>query len=1278
MACRVILSPKTGEEITSSLWNKIYDYSGSEETADAIYKKLLTPEFLDSRGDWINDPFSDTINIELDENGEPMFEAISELLYKDDTSTPKRIEEFLYDPLARQLFNKFYVSSSERFYEKLSQFLDEKTVNDIKIREPKERYTSIYDIVNKLEQAAPVYQSPTEFYYKETLPIINLSEGSLDILNNKESGVMVKPSRYPSGIYKIGEDYIKVTQRAGKAYLKEVSDAKEITNKFIGTQEKEQSYVKDFFNNKTALYIYDVKDLTEEEFKNMKSSDVVGEVNQYSKAGRETYKTDDPLFDKYLSKFYEKRKSLINQATKTKDAIKQRELKKEISSIDKEIKNVATLKSVEFLIKTGFVQVNKLTDAADSLDNTTDNLPTILEAIRLTTAWKEIDKEIDLTTDYPNKEDKEFIRNVKVLRSKALDTYNRYNQKLLDTLKLEVSKRLGPEKANKAFDPIKDISVLEKNFLGIGYSTNNLEQLLDYIINENIFNVNKNFEEFSRELTEKTKDITNFDFLSENIGNNAKAFLTYYNRDFLKEAGKQYGQAKSGLITWEKYYDWFKENFDYKLTEQGEEAWEEYKEYIKDDYILYDEKGDVVINEKTGEIKYNLSAYNKELKKNSPYEFEKYLNGVNKKHNKGSIWFNIEPKTQHINSNYSNLSQEQKSFYEYYTQEFAHSQNDVPIDYRFGNFDIDRLLSDIISSPDKDQMERLRDNGKAITDFFKDLVTVSYNEPEFTRNNTSPITGELRDDIRYKGISSFQGDTFQPIDLLRKFKQFTLNYKVKADSEDLINSVGDILKTLEKVETTTDGRTKFNSFNDLIKSKSGSNVAERYEYNRDAYLYDKRKDPLTSVTSDPVIGERNFSITKLIDTVNSYTRVRQLALAPLSAISNVTVGMVNNFIYASRNEFFGDAELLRSLNIMKGSIGRFFSSAGGSFDTKYHNVNAEKTASLLERFGIMGDLTESEYFDSSVNSIVDKLFFMQKGGEFMVQGAVMNAMLLKEKVTLPDGTEKSLWDLINLDSNGELEYNENLTDKYLFDFFNKVKKVNQQIHGDYNSPMLVKKSLLGRVFMLFRTWLPQAVYQRFGSHRQGEEADYVLGETKGRWRSYSELANPKNLGKFLLKAALPGVTRGIQFDGVSEIDKKNLQMNVREMQFILILTAMTMLLKGMVQGDDDDDPQEVSYLKYLYNQTNRFQNELTFFYSPTSFSQFVRDVVPVENTLRQSLKTVDAMTTYIFDNEEDQYKNGFRKGNSKFATQLRMLFPATKQAESVYSSFNNLYKDQVR
>jgi len=72
MTCRLITSPITGKEETSKTWSDIRNLVESDTEADKLYSQLVSPEFINWFGDWVNDPNGENTSKVVNELGEPL------------------------------------------------------------------------------------------------------------------------------------------------------------------------------------------------------------------------------------------------------------------------------------------------------------------------------------------------------------------------------------------------------------------------------------------------------------------------------------------------------------------------------------------------------------------------------------------------------------------------------------------------------------------------------------------------------------------------------------------------------------------------------------------------------------------------------------------------------------------------------------------------------------------------------------------------------------------------------------------------------------------------------------------------------------------------------------------------------------------------------------------------------------------------------------------------------------------------------------------------------
>ena len=259
-------------------------------------------------------------------------------------------------------------------------------------------------------------------------------------------------------------------------------------------------------------------------------------------------------------------------------------------------------------------------------------------------------------------------------------------------------------------------------------------------------------------------------------------------------------------------------------------------------------------------------------------------------------------------------------------------------------------------------------------------------------------------------------------------------------------------------------------------------------------------------------------------------------------------------------------------------------------------------------------------------------------------------------------------------------------------FMDKAKAVNEKIHGDYSHVLLGKKTAAGRAAFLFRTWLPMAIKDRFGA----EYNHRILGAQKGRYRSAWHIAKSvayneetgfgfnSSASLDLLKTfgkLIPGLGKAINLklsDEISEVDRQNIEIFIREVQMLVAMTLVTIMAKAAYKNndDDDDDKYELSFLKYIYNQGERLQSELSMFAVPTSIIQIMGNIIPLTQTLADAQGLIVTGYHWVTEPEKDIYKKGFRKGNSKFGTKIQQFLPLTRSFQSTWSSLSQMYGDQ--
>lgn len=218
--------------------------------------------------------------------------------------------------------------------------------------------------------------------------------------------------------------------------------------------------------------------------------------------------------------------------------------------------------------------------------------------------------------------------------------------------------------------------------------------------------------------------------------------------------------------------------------------------------------------------------------------------------------------------------------------------------------------------------------------------------------------------------------------------------------------------------------------------------------------------------------------------------------------------------------------------------------------------------------------------------------------------------------------------------------------------------------------------------MIFRRWLPQAAYQRFG--RESEDKTF-----KGRFLSvgsikdiFKEKSNSdsnilpwiKTLALMVGESTYYNSAKrrigGVSFEedykklGLSQIDIKNMAVNIRELRLAAWTLGIAMALGAAGGGGDDDKG-----LNAAINVTNRIYQDLTFFGSPTSAFSILKNPIPVITAYNRLTEVKDYAINYL-GGGEDTYQRGIYEGHSKLGVSIIKATPGLASITSTISVIN--------
>jgi hypothetical protein len=389
------------------------------------------------------------------------------------------------------------------------------------------------------------------------------------------------------------------------------------------------------------------------------------------------------------------------------------------------------------------------------------------------------------------------------------------------------------------------------------------------------------------------------------------------------------------------------------------------------------------------------------------------------------------------------------------------------------------------------------------------------------------------------------------------------------------------------------------------------------------------------------LGGRNISATSIIDSLITQTRLGSLALKPFSASRNLLVGKINNRIHAASERDFNKKELIKANFIIIDASKKYLS---------FGKIQTETTRKL---FGIMIDAGIAEGENGFyLKELIDKKTSLDKlremipnaytwlsSGDYHFKAEMLVASSLHDKIKTAFGEEVSFWDSMTEDRNYNTEKygewdadkNEGLTfEEYYNKKILKYKQLANKLHGlsGKNTYIKAKENAIGRLVLLFKSWLPETIGVRFDPKHK----DDMLGRyEEGYYRTFVKKVLEKKLGilKMMLDVVLKKQVTGI----TDEMELANFKKAVKELQIIVTLWMAYLILKAMAP---DDDRYKKLYNLLLLRQLRDLNRDLSYYTDPTSAGELQKEIFPaIFRTTRNWFDASKAIGYYAMEIEKE-------------------------------------------
>ena len=625
--------------------------------------------------------------------------------------------------------------------------------------------------------------------------------------------------------------------------------------------------------------------------------------------------------------------------------------------------------------------------------------------------------------------------------------------------------------------------------------------------------------------------------------------------------------------------------------------------------------------------------------------------------------------------------------------------------------------------------KNLKTGFKGMFDGFVEMIT-SEGDNEVVRQEIDSVTGATEPTFpvtMLEGKMSAEDKSYELDKVLKVFTTMALSYKHKSRVEDQIRLATQVVADAQEIKETAGGKIKKDRWNRLIQEKGAlKNIKSQLGHAVDSFyglgkpveyvsktkilsfeeremkrkankeikiITDKLENgTITSEEYDIAHAEinkkynldklgRNLTYSKLGDTVIQYVQLKGMGWNLFSATTNLIYGSMSNFVHAAGRRDFNFKDLRRAFAIMLHST-----SSSATLGNKSSGT-ADKIRSLMVKWDVLKAFNEEAHSNSDNSNQqkkgLQKLnpYELQGSSEYFVQGQEMVAFMLNQQVTDTTGKKRSLWEAFdnsgnwktkefgkNTDWNGDLNNDSHNKKKYAFK--HRLDQILKLTHGNYdpNSAVRIKRTVLGRFLMQFRSWVAEGVAGRF----ENEKYDALLERNrKGRYKTMGDLGPIKSITT-LLKQATYRKDAFINKDGTafSEVDKENMRKNLSEISFLIAVTVLGWTL-AMLADDEDDEEMKAMY-NFWINQGFRLENDIKFFSSPMAFEAITKNAIPAFSVISDVVKFLDASAGLLTG--DDEIKQGRSAGESRIIRSIGKTLPFSSQYYKLKTSTEYLFQ----
>jgi len=428
---------------------------------------------------------------------------------------------------------------------------------------------------------------------------------------------------------------------------------------------------------------------------------------------------------------------------------------------------------------------------------------------------------------------------------------------------------------------------------------------------------------------------------------------------------------------------------------------------------------------------------------------------------------------------------------------------------------------------------------------------------------------------------------------------------------------------------------------------------------------------------------KTLDLNTIVTGLNRWTYTVGLGFPNLiSPVVNLAYGLVSNLTYSASSKYVTDANMIKGMGMMMGAISR-------RAVTKADAKNLIKIYGFMDALGLLTHIVDSAYNEET--KITKLLVMFQTKAEYINQGSLMIGILKTLTMKDKNGNTVPIWDAFTINENNALVWNTDKMGEPNIEFMGDIlvskdgKKLNisrlgaviksevSKVHGDYESIMVGKRDPFFKLVALFKTWLPEAAHHRFGKTWFNPSTQtWEKGRYRSIFSSETESGEVITPGKAMKEIALSilKLSQKNSFSGYSEADRTNMARNIREFQFIALLTSVALLLSSATKDDEDEEYRR--FLFMLINILNKTSIDLAFFADPRATLKIFDNAIPSFTLIARTADIFDiALDTITGDGE---IKSGPFKGMNKTLKWAADITPGAAGAIKIYNAGERLFE----